>query len=119
SSALNIDVASMSIPGWVLGTVVLAGVFVPMLIALPTLLQASRRTVRAALDERGATEQQDRITAGLFTWLGQLRLVDRKLMVAFRNLFRRRARLFLSVGLLGAAGAMFIGGLNVMAGFQA
>ncbi len=119
SSALNIDVASMSIPWWVLGTVILAGVFMPLFIALPTLLQASRRTVREALDEHGVTEQQGRITTGLFTWLGQLRLVDRKLMVAFRNLFRRQARLFLSVGLLATAGAMFISGLNVMAGFQA
>ena len=119
SSALNIDVASMNIPWWVLGTVLLAGVFVPLLIALPTLLQASRRTVREALDERGVTEQQGRITTGFFNWLGQLRIVDRKLMLAFRNLFRRQARLFLSVGLLGTAGAMFISGLNVMAGFQA
>ena len=119
SSALNIDVASLSIPWWVFGTVILAGVFVPLLIALLPLLRASRRTVREALDERGVAERQGRITTGLFSWLGRLRRVDRRLMVAFRNLFRRQARLFLSVGLLATGGAIFVSGFNVMAGFQA
>lgn len=119
SSALNIDVVSLSIPWWILGTVLLVGLFVPLLIALPPLLRASRRTVREALDERGVAERPGRITTGLFSWLGRLRGVDRKLMVAFRNLFRRQARLFLSVGLLATGGAIFVSGLNVMAGFQA
>ena len=119
SSALNIDVVSLSIPWWILSTVILAGVLVPLLIAIPPLLQASRRTVREALDERGVVDQPGRITTDLFSWLGRLRGVDRKLMVAFRNLFRRQARLFLSVGLLATGGAIFVSGLNVMAGFQA
>ncbi len=119
SSALNIDVASLSIPWQVIGTVILAGVFVPLLIALLPLLRASRRTVREALDERGVAERQGRITTGLFSWLGRLRRADRTLMVAFRNLFRRQARLFLSVGLLATGGAIFVSGFNVMAGFQA
>jgi putative ABC transport system permease protein len=119
SSAVNIDVTSLSVPWRVIGTVILAGIFVPLLIALPPLLQASRRTVREALDERGVTERQSGITTGLFSWLGRLRGVDRKLMLAFRNLFRRQARLFLSVGLLATGGAIFVSGFNVMAGFQA
>jgi putative ABC transport system permease protein len=119
SSALNIDVVNLSIPWWILGSVILAGILVPLLIAFPPLLQASRRTVREALDERGVTEQQSSITTGLFAWLGRLRGVDRKLMLAFRNLFRRQARLFLSVGLLATGGAIFVSGFNVLAGFQA
>jgi putative ABC transport system permease protein len=119
SSALNIDVASLSIPWWVLGTVILAGVFIPVLIAFPPLLQASRRTVREALDERGVVEQPGRITTGLSNWLGRLNRMDRTLLAAFRNLFRRQARLFLSVGLLATGGAIFVSGLNVMEGFQA
>jgi putative ABC transport system permease protein len=119
SSALNIDVASLSIPWWELGTVILAGVFVPLLIALLPLIRASRRTVREALDERGVAEQQGRITIRLFSWLGRLDRVDRTLLAAFRNLFRRQARLFLSVGLLATGGAIFVSGFNVMAGFQA
>ncbi|MEO7838372.1 MAG: FtsX-like permease family protein [Anaerolineales bacterium] len=119
NSALNIDVASLSIPWQVIGTVILAGVFVPLIIALLPLLRASRRTVREALDERGVAERQGRITTGLFNWLGRFRRSDRTLVIAFRNLFRRQARLFLSVGLLATAGAIFVSGINVMAGFQA
>ena len=119
SSAVNIGVTSLSIPWWLLGTVILAGVFVPLLIALPPLLRASRRTVREALDERGIVERQGRTTTDLFTWLGRLRGVDRKLMLALRNLFRRQTRLVLSVGLLATGGAIFVSGFNIMAGFQA
>ena len=119
SSALNIDVASLSISWTVIGMVILAGIFVPLLIAFVPLMRASRRTVREALDERGVAERQDRLTSGLFSWLGRLRGTDPKLMLAFRNLFRRRARLFLTVGLLATGGAIFVSGLNVMAGFQA
>ena len=119
SSALNIDITGLNIPWWIFGTVMLAGIFVPLLIALPPLLRASRRTVREALDEHGIAERQSRATIGLFSWLGRRRAVDRKLMVAFRNLFRRQARLFLSVGLLATGGAIFVSGFNIMAGFQA
>jgi putative ABC transport system permease protein len=119
SSALNVDVASLRVPWQVIGVVILAGIFVPLLIALLPLMRASRRTVREALDERGVAERQGRLTSGVFSWLGRLRGIDRKLMVAFRNLFRRQARLFLSVGLLATGGAIFVSGLNVMAGFQA
>ena len=119
SSALNVDVASLSVPWWVLGTVILAGVFVPLVIALLPLVQASRRTVREALDERGIVEKPGRITVGFYGWLVQRRNVNRTLMLAFRNLFRRQARLFLSAGLLATAGAVFVGAFNVMAGFRA
>src|SRR6185436_18780931 len=98
SSALNIDVASLSISWQVIGMVILAGIFVPLLIALVPLMEASRRTVREALDERGVAERPGYLATELFSWLGRVRGVDRKLMVAFRNLFRRQARLFLSVG---------------------
>src|SRR5690606_33173225 len=112
-------VASLSVPWPAIGTVILAGILIPLLISIPLLLRASRRTVREALDEHGAAEQPGQITTKLIRWLGQWEGVDRKLMVAFRNLFRRQARLLLSVGLLATGGASFVSGLNVMAGFQA
>lgn len=119
SSALNVDVASLGVPWPVIGTVILAGILTPLIISIPLLRRASRRTVREALDEHGIAEQPGHITTELFRWLGQWGGADRKLMVAFRNLFRRQARLLLSVGLLATGGASFVSGLNVMAGFQA
>jgi putative ABC transport system permease protein len=40
------------------------------------------------------------------------------MLMAFRNIFRRRARFLLSVGLLASAGAVFIAGMSTMASFQ-
>ena len=118
SSALNIDVAGLSVPWEMFAIVILAGIFVPLLIAIPLLLRAGRRTVREALDEHGVAEQPGRITTGLLSWLTRLRNVDRIIMGAFRNLFRRQARLFLSVGLLAIGGAIFVSGFNTMSGFR-
>jgi len=119
NSALNIDVTSLAVPLWVYATTIAAGILIPLLIALPPLLQASRRTVREALDDRGVVEDQGHTIMRLYSWLGRLEGIDRILLMAFRNLFRRQARFLLSVGLLAVAGAIFVGGLNLMAGFQA
>jgi len=62
------------------------------------------------VDRQGATATRFDI------WLSRLRGLDRSLLMAFRNTFRRRARFLLSVGLLATAGAIFIGGLNTLAG---
>lgn len=119
SGALNIDAGNLSIPWWIYGTTIAAGIFVPLLIALVPLVRASRRTVREALDDRGVVDRQGLITTRLYIWLGRLRGVDRTLLLAFRNVFRRQARFLLSVGLLATAGAIFVSGLNLMSGFQA
>jgi putative ABC transport system permease protein len=118
AGALNMDVTSLSIPWWNYAAVILLGVVLPPLMALVPLIQASRRTVREALDDRGVDRQGVRATS-FYAWLGRLRGVDRTLLMSFRNLFRRRGRLLLSVGLLATAGAIFVSGLNTMAGFQA
>lgn len=119
SSALNIDVTSLSVPLSIYAITLAAGIGVPLLVALLPLLSASRRTVRAALDDRGVVDSQGGVTARFYSWLGRLRVVDRTLLMALRNVFRRRARFLLSVGLLATAGAIFVSGLNLMAGFQA
>ncbi|MBA3757509.1 FtsX-like permease family protein [Candidatus Saccharibacteria bacterium] len=117
--ALNIDVTSLSVPLWVYAVTGIVGIGVPLLLALIPLVRASRKTVREALDERGATDRPGRFTKRLYSWLGKLRGVDITLLMAFRNIFRRQARFLLSVGLLATAGAIFVGGLNLRAGFQA
>lgn len=118
TGALNMDVTSLSIPWWNYGAVIALGAVLPLLMALVPLIKASRRTVREALDDRGVDPQGVKATS-FYAWLGRLRGANRTLLMSFRNLFRRRGRLLLSVGLLATAGAIFVGGLNTMAGFQA
>src|SRR5258706_3808142 len=116
--ALNMDVTNFSVPWWTYASVITLGIALPLLMSLAPLMQASRRTVREALDERGV-ESQSTTANRFYAWLGRLRSMDRGFLMAFRNVFRRRARFLLSVGLLAASWAILISGLNTMASLQA
>ncbi len=114
---LGIDAKSLTAPLWMYVVVIAAGIGVPLLFSLASLLKTSRTTVREALNYRGVDRHGDisiRFKAG-FGWLQGL---DRTVLMAFRNIFRRRARFLLSVGLLASAGAVFVAGMSTMAGFQ-
>jgi putative ABC transport system permease protein len=91
---------------------------VPLLFSFVSLVKTSRTTVREALDYRGVDRQGD-ISIRFDAGLSRLQNLDRTVLMGFRNIFRRRARLLLSVGLLASAGAIFVGGMSTMAGFQA
>ncbi|HEX9871863.1 MAG TPA: FtsX-like permease family protein, partial [Candidatus Tectomicrobia bacterium] len=115
---LGVDAESLTAPWWMYGVVIAAGIGVPLLFALASLVKTSRTTVREALDYRGVDRRGD-ISTRFDAGLGRLRGLDRTVLMAFRNIFRRRARFLLSVGLLASAGAVFIAGMSTMAGFQA
>jgi putative ABC transport system permease protein len=115
---LGVEAESLTAPSWMYAMVVAAGLGVPLLFSFVSLVKTSRTTVREALDYRGVDRQGDiaiRFDAGL----SRLQNLDRTVLMGFRNIFRRRARLLLSVGLLASAGAIFVGGMSTMAGFQA
>jgi putative ABC transport system permease protein len=125
---LGLNAESLTAPWWMYGVVVALGIGVPLLFALASLVKTSRTTVREALDYRGVDRRGDiplrfasgtivstRIDAGL----GRLPGLDRTAVMAFRNIFRRRTRFLLSVGLLASAGAVFVAGVSTMASFQA
>ena len=115
---IGIDAESLTAPVWMYGVVDAAGVGVPLLFSLVSLVKTSHTTVRQALDYRGV-DRSGGSTTRFGTWLGEVRALDRTALMAFRNLFRRRARLLLSIGLLASAGAVFVAGMSTMAGFQA
>jgi putative ABC transport system permease protein len=115
---LNLDLSSTAAPGWVYAVVLAAGLGVPLLVALPPLVRGSRVTVREAIDDHGADPAAVTGTR-LERRLGRLRGPSREQLLALRNLFRRRGRLALSVGMLAMAGAMFLTGLNTAGGWAA
>ncbi|HEX9871217.1 MAG TPA: FtsX-like permease family protein [Candidatus Tectomicrobia bacterium] len=115
---LGVDAESLTAPWWMYGVVTASGLGVPLLFALASLVKTSRTTVREALDYRGVDRRGD-ISTRFDAGLGRLRGLDRTVLMAFRNIFRRRARFLLSVGLLASAGAVFVSGMSTMAGFQA
>src|SRR5262249_2116346 len=115
---LGVVPRSVAAPWWMYGVVVAAGIGVPLLFTLTSLVRTSGTTVREALDYRGV-DRRGEISTRWDAGRGRLRGVDRTVLLAFRNLFRRRARFLLSVGLLASAGAVFVAGVSTMAGFQA
>lgn len=112
ASLLNLTLFSEAIPGWVYAIQAAAGILVPFLAALVPIVRATRVTVRDAINDFG-TGRKTFGASRLDAWLGRMRGLDRTLLLAFRNTFRRRGRLLLTLGLLAAAGAMFITSLNV------
>lgn len=115
---LGIAAESLASPSWMYAVVIAVGLCVPLLFTLLPLVKTSRTTVREALDHRGVSHRGETATR-LGAWLGKVQDLDRTVLLAFRNIFRRRARFLLSVGLLASAGAVFVGGTSTMAGFQA
>jgi len=115
---LGVDAESLTAPLWMYVVVVASGIGLPLLFSLASLVKTSRTTVREALDNRGVDRRRG-IATRFDAGLGRLRGLDRTALLAFRNIFRRRARLLLSVGLLASAGAVFIAGMSTQAGFQA
>lgn len=114
---LNLNLYSEAVPGWVYLVQLLAGLLVPFLIALGPILGATRITVREAINDYGTGTkpfQSGRIDA----LLGRIRGIDRTLILSIRNTFRRRGRLMLTLGLLSAAGAMFLTALNVRSAWE-
>ena len=113
---LNFNIYSYDLPVWVYIVELLMGILTPLLVALGPIRRTSQVTVRETLADYGTRSES--ALRGLDRWLGKLRGVDNTLLLALRNTFRRPGRLLLTLGLLAAAGAMFITGLNVKTGWE-
>lgn len=117
SELLNFTIYSEVIPGWVYIVQVLAGILVPFFVALIPIFRATRTTVQEAIHDFG-TSRKSFGSRRLDTWLGKIRGLDRTLILALRNTFRRRGRLLLTLSLLAAAGGMFMTSLNVKTAWE-
>jgi putative ABC transport system permease protein len=115
---LGIQADSFAAPWWMYLVVVASGLGMPLLFSWLPLVKTSRTTVREALDYRGVAGHGETATR-LGAWLAELRVLNRTAVMAFRNMFRRRARFLLSVGLLATAAAVFVAGMSTMRSIQA
>ncbi|MBC7878377.1 MAG: FtsX-like permease family protein [Anaerolineales bacterium] len=115
---LNLNIYSDAVPAWVYLILILMGVLIPLLVAMDPILKTTRITVRETLNDYGIS--RDASASRLRdSWLSHIRFFDNTLILALRNTFRRRGRLILTLSLLSAAGAMFMTGINVRAGWSA
>lgn len=112
AAQLNLDVASLAIPAGVIAAEAGLGLAVPLVAAWLPIRRAARMTARAAIADAGPplpTRTPGR-SGGRQDRLGVL---------AFRNLFRRPVRLWLTAGALAAGGAVLMTAVNVYRGLTA
>jgi putative ABC transport system permease protein len=115
SGFLGIEPVSLAAPWWCYATTLAVGLLLPPAMALWPVLRTSRTTVRAAIDHHGLGAHP-RVATRLLTRVGRL---PRGLLMAVRNTLRRPARSVLSIGLLAAAGTVFVAGVSLSAGLGA
>ncbi|MGE5774711.1 MAG: ABC transporter permease [Chloroflexota bacterium] len=115
---LNLKIYDTTTPVWVYLLLLAMGVLTPLLVALDPIRRTTQVTVREILSDYGISRAA--LGSGVQgAWLSRIRFFDNTLILALRNTFRRRGRLLLTLSLLSAAGAMFMTGINVRAGWQA
>jgi len=109
---LNFDLLDISQPFWVYLVLVLAGAFLPLLIAAIPIARTVRMTVRSTMDQadQGMASYG---TRRLDAWMCRMTQAHRLVAQALRNSFRRKSRLPFILALLGTAGGLFIGSLNL------
>ncbi len=109
---LNLEIHDDTIPFTVPLIQVAAGIVIPCIAAAFPIVRGSRIKVRTALDNYGVS-QQTTVYSPFFLRLSRLRRMNETLLLAVRNVFRQRARLNMTLGLLAVGGAMFMSALNV------
>lgn len=117
SQLLNFDIVSPLVPAWLVIALIATGLLLPLILVSIPIRKATRATVREALADHGIAANALR-NDPIQRLLGRFTGIDRTLLLALRNAFRKRGRLLLNIGLLGTAGAMFIAALNVEAAWQ-
>ena len=111
---VNFDIASFGVPPQVLALEVAVGLLVPLLAALYPILGGVRMTAREAMSDYG-------VSGGNYGQGRVDRLVERvqnlprPLLLSFRNTFRRKGRLALTLLTLTASGAIFIAVVSTQA----
>jgi len=117
----NIDLSSLAVPVWIYLALAVGGTGLPLLLALIPIRIATRRTVVKSLFDFGVTmsaSSPERWGSKPGRWASSLFPGFPILTLAARNSVRRRARLALTVGLLAAAGALFITSINIVAAWK-
>lgn len=111
---LNFDVTSFAVPWWVYGLEAAVGLLVPLLAAAHPVARGSGVSVHEALVDFGAGRKSFG-TSAFDRFLARRRGLGRPLLMALRNIFRRRARLALTLSTLAVAGLFFMSALNTRA----
>ena len=110
---LNLDLETFYLPTRILILQAAAALFVPVIAALFPLFRGTKITVREAVsDYQSAPSQKESLVE---KFLFSIRNLPRPMLISFRNTFRARSRLLLTLSTLILAGTFFLTILNVRA----
>jgi len=116
ASMLNATIAHAMPPLWVIALEIIAGIAVPLLVALGPVWRVSRISIHEAFSNGAGFQAFG--TRPFDRWLARRQWLPRPLMLSLRTAFHRRGRLVLTVGTLAVGGAAFIAALNVSAAWS-
>lgn len=108
---LNLEITDKSIPVIVPIIQVIAGITIPLIAAAFPVIRGSRISIRTALDNYGLSKKEEKNSAS--TSIPFAKYFGETINLSFRNVFRHRSRLVMTISLLAAGGAMFMTALNV------
>ncbi|MEQ8676229.1 MAG: ABC transporter permease [Aggregatilineales bacterium] len=100
----NYKITNFSIPLWVFAVQIFIGLVVPITAALIPVIAGTRTNVREALDSRGIDSNNNGIFDRIIT---RFQGLPRPVLLSFRNTFRQKGRLVLTLLTLTLAGAIF------------
>ncbi len=100
----NYQITDFSAPWWVFALQIAIGLIVPVVAALIPVISGTRVSVRAALDSRGIGSGNNGLIDRV---LARFSGLPRPVMLSFRNTFRQKGRLALTIVTLTLAGAIF------------
>lgn len=107
---LNFPVEGYPIPWWILLLQIVVGCLLPVLAAAWPVRHACRMSVGSALRDTGIVAPVAHLGAARPVLLGAL---NRPLLLAIGNAFRRRQRMLLTLLALAAGGAVYLGAANL------
>ena len=113
ASMLNATITNAMPPLCVIATEIVAGIAVPLLMALGPVWRVSRISIHDAFSNGAGLRAFG--TRPFDRWLSRIQWLPRPMMLSLRTAFHRRGRLVLTVATLAAGGAAFIAALNVSA----
>jgi putative ABC transport system permease protein len=113
ASMLNATLTNLMPPLWVIAAEIVAGIAVPLLVALGPVWRVSRISIHEAFSNAAGFRAFG--TRPFDRWLARRQGLPRPLMLSLRTAFHRRGRLVLTVATLAVGGAAFIAALNVSA----
>jgi putative ABC transport system permease protein len=113
ASMLNATITNAMPPLSVIAAEIIAGIAVPLLVALGPVWRVSRISIHEAFSN--GVGRSPFGTRPFDRWLARRQWLPRPLMLSLRTAFHRRGRLVLTVATLAVGGAAFIAALNVSA----